>query len=489
MKNLIFRIMAFLCVVFGVGNLLSCRQEQDVLTSGKNTSSSLTFTLSFPRGGEIVYPKTKSLIHDNAEWNLESLWLYVFDATTGNKVGSRKNIKNDLRNISDATWTYVYNNDPTEVGIYRFVFVANEDPGDVADEATLRAKLASKTLVVGNSSHDLLNKFGSVEAIPMTGYAYQGVKSATDIALAGSVKGAKVDLTRIVARVDIESIRVPNLVIKKITLNNVNSKSYLFPDLENGIPTYKVPSLSERLSGITGFAAVDPTVGITTGGRLQKAAYLYEGSQPEGGKIEDYTSIVLDATLAGRPISISIPFVKSDNQNIPVQIKRNHIYRIKIGDDTPLTENSKVKFTIEDIPWNGVLVNDTWEPIRVEAVLNDFRLKWDGIKKELYLKGPFIQNTTEKQTHYVVVSSNITSHSKFEVTPLSATWYTAELQDGKSSNEAKIKIMLKDNIEDGKENSQVFTVKSLNAAGEVLATTTFTLIQTNDFEDSAPSNG
>ena len=122
-------------------------------------------------------------------------------------------------------------------------------------------------------------------------------------------------------------------------------------------------------------------------------------------------------------------------------------------------------------------------------MLNDFRLKWDGIKKELYLKGPFIQNTTEKQTHYVVVSSNITSHSKFEVTPLSATWYTAELQDGKSSNETKIKIMLKDNIEDGKENRQVFTVKSLNAAGEVLATTTFTLIQTNDFEDSAPSNG
>ena len=479
MKNLTCRLMVFLSIITGIGNLLSCKREPVVSSNEQVPTSQFTFSFTLPQGGNVLYPKpnTKSVLHTEEEWSLESLWLYVFDASTGNIVGTRKDIKGELRRTADATWIYKYNSDPTKIGVYRFAFVANEDAGDVTNETELQSKLASNIISSGKSSHDLLNKFGSVEVIPMTGYAYQGIKNATDIEIAGPVRGAKVDLTRIVARIDIESIKVPNLIIKKLYIENTNSKSHLFPEMENGKPTYKAPSTSEKVSNISGFAEINPTQGVTSGNSLKKAAYLYEGNQPEGGNILDYTAVILEGTIGGKAATLKIPFTRSDKENIPIHIKRNHLYRIMIGDDTPVAENAKVKFTIEDTPWNGVLMNELWEPISFSCVINDDKLRWDLIDRVLKVKEPnmYLENQTP---HIIELIPHMKEHAKFEIKPDSTDWITYKVEN--ENNTTRIKLYLKSYLSENQENKQVFTIKSLSESGDVSAQASLTVIQTNN---------
>ena len=61
--------------------------------------SSISFRLALPQGGKVTYAPTRA-IHDEAEWHLESLYMYVFDANTGNIVGTAKNIVGALQPVS-----------------------------------------------------------------------------------------------------------------------------------------------------------------------------------------------------------------------------------------------------------------------------------------------------------------------------------------------------------------------------------------------------
>lgn len=290
--------------------------------------SSISFRLALPQGGKVTYAPTRST-HDEAEWHLESLYMYVFDANTGNIVGTAKNIVGDLQPVSseEATWNYVHEYDPAkDTGVYRFAFVANENPGAVQNEAELLAKLASKELpATGAASKNLLD---AEKNIPMTGYAFQGNRKATDIALSSTVANAKVELTRIVARIDVQN-NARGFEIKEIKVLRTNAKSNLFVKKDaNGAPTYEAPNGAARVD-LAGFAPV-PAAGIAQGGELKKAFYLYEGPQPQD--LAKATTVEIKGTFSGKNITVLVPFVRSSEAtSTPVTVKRNHLYNIVIG--------------------------------------------------------------------------------------------------------------------------------------------------------------
>lgn len=372
--------------------------------------AAIAFQLSLPKGGKVVYPAMKA-IHDEAEWTIASLWMYVFDANTGAIVGAPKDIKAALTEVSseEATWTYVYEYNPaTDAGVYRFAFVANDNPGNVANETELLAKLATKKLAAtGGSSKDLLDE---EKNIPMTGYAVQpanGSGNNENIALSSTVANAKVELTRIVARIDVQNL-VNNLVIKDLTLLKTNSESNLFPKkAADNTLTYEAPASADRVS-IKGFSDV-PTAGIQKDGELKKAFYLYEGPQPSD--LAEYTTVEVSGELAGRPVKFHVPFVRSSEPTAtPVTVKRNHLYRIVLGSVEETVEGAKVKFKIEDTPWNAVLLNETYQAIAIDHAQGSYALRWSPTRR-------YILTGTEFNDPFIfTLTSQFAGHTKFEMT-------------------------------------------------------------------------
>lgn len=402
--------------------------------------SSISFRLALPQGGKVTYAPARS-IHDEAEWHLESLYMYVFDANTGNIVGAAKNIVGDLQAVSgeEATWNYVHEYDPAkDTGVYRFAFVANENPGAVQNEAELLAKLASKELpATGAASKNLLD---AEKNIPMTGYAFQGNRKATDIALSSTVANAKVELTRIVARIDVQN-NARGFEIKEIKVLRTNAKSNLFVKKDaNGVATYEAPNGADRVD-LEGFAPV-PAAGIAQGGELKKAFYLYEGQQPQD--LAEATTVEIKGTFSGKNITVLIPFVRSSEAiSTPVTVKRNHLYNIKIGGIVDTVDGAKVKFSIEDTPWNGVLLNDSFDAITFGRSFGSFNLRWSPSHKVLIIGTEF------PDTKYVAsVESHYKDHATFEFEtsfPDGIEWCDVTYKNGKNGK-GSFTLKIKDSV-------------------------------------------
>lgn len=408
--------------------LFSCTGSRDLVSEEGGDApkqKEFSFVLNMPAGDAVKYPVSKArAIHDRPEWTLGSLYMYIFDANTGNAVGEPKDIKPDLveNTTAEASWIYTFTQtDETAVGVFKFIFVANENPGKVNTLADLEAKLASKQLTAtGQSSKDLLADIGTdANLIPMTGFAYQGSKadySLSDVSLAGSVRSAKVELTRIVARVDIQNL-IPKLVIRSLKIKNTNDRSHLLVRRANtGQPTFVAPAAA-TMAEISSFVQIGADGhksrqdGGSDEGWLKKAFYLYEGAQDADKGI---TTIELDCMLGSRPIKLLVPFRRSsqDPTSPLVDIKRNHIYRIILGDNTPLVDGANVKFKIEDTPWNGVLLNEEWNPIHIDGhYVESFRTHWDRNSYTLYTSS----STDSDKSDDISLVSNYKGHNKFTV--------------------------------------------------------------------------
>lgn len=410
------------------------------------SKGTISFKFSLPQGGGVVYnPAPLKSIHDQPEWNLSSLYMYVFDANTGNIVGAPKDIVASLHEVSgeEATWNYVHEYNPaTDTGVYRFAFVANENPGAVQSETELLAKLASKQLqATGSTSKNLLD---NEKDIPMTGYAFQGSPQMTDIALSSAVANAKVELTRIVARIDIKNI-AKNFVITELSLQKTNDRSNLFVKKDaQGSPSYEAPSTAERVA-IRGFADV-PATGIEKDNELKKAFYLYEGPQPQD--LSDYTAIEVKGTLSGKPIRFTVPFSRNEGAKaIPVTVKRNHIYRIVLGSVVETVEGAKVKFTIEDTPWNAIVLNDSYDAITIDTNFgNSYNVRWSPSHRVLITGTEYFSS----EVHRITVRSNYKAHTTFnhEVTfpEGDPEWCDITYADFKSKTGGTFTIKKKNNL-------------------------------------------
>lgn len=409
------------------------------------SKGAISFKFSLPQGGGVVYkPATLKSIHDQPEWNLSSLYMYIFDANTGKIVGAPKDIVASLHEVSgeEATWNYVHEYNPaTDTGVYRFAFIANENPGAVQDETELLAKLASNQLqATGSTSKNLLK---DDKDIPMTGYAFQGRPQMTDIALSSAVANAKVELTRIVARIDIKNI-AKNFVITELSLQKTNDQSNLFVKKDaQGKPSFEAPSTAKRVT-IGGFTAV-PTTGIEKDKELKKAFYLYEGPQPQD--LSDYTAIEVKGTLSGKPIRFTVPFSRNVGvKTLPVTVKRNHIYRIVLGSVIETVEGAKVKFTIEDTPWNAIVLNDSYDAITIDTEFGEsYNVRWSPSHRVLITGTEY-----PSEAHKIKVRSNYKAHTTFEhqitFPEGDPEWCDVTYTDFKSKTGGTFRIKKKENL-------------------------------------------
>ena len=114
----------------------------------------------------------------------------------------------------------------------------------------------------------------------------------------------------------------------------------------------------------------------------------------------------------GKQVKYRIPFVRSSATYTPVNIKRNYLYRIILGDNSPLEPDSKLVFSIEDTPWNAVILNHHMPPIDVELVrtLENVGVKYDYVNHTLYVR--------YMDDYQFRLSTRFKNHTTYVVTPL-----------------------------------------------------------------------
>ena len=328
----------------------SCSSEND-LTSGieaQKQAQLLTFSFAIPKADPVTYAT-----HDQAEYDIASLWMYEFDASSGKLLSTPVDIKPQLTGAGPQ-YSYSKAVTPNQKGTRRFVFVANEQvAGLVVGSSTmadLQQKVTSKTLAADASSATILNDFGSNKRIPMTGEAV--ANGSKLISVTGTNKSISVEMTRVLARIDISN-QITNMVIKDVKLVNANSQSFVFLNGE-----YTKPATNSKVSGVKTFATIPAAFGKGT--ELKKAFYLYEGAQPADKK--DALQVQISALQNNKDVVFNVPFYV---ENKPVTVKRNHIYRLVLKDKSGPTDaaGTKISFTIEDTPWNEITLNEEFEAL------------------------------------------------------------------------------------------------------------------------------
>lgn len=416
--NQLFNSAMFLLITVA---LSSCSGESlEAGSEADGATTQIRFSISMPKGDPVIYSRA---IHDAEEWGIESLWLYEFDANTGKLLANAIDIKSTLQGTGPS---YEYSQTITTANkaSRRFVFVANEQVPGITTGSTLaqlQALLATKALAT--SSRNLLNTINAKQRIPMTGEAKVGNSSI--IVVTGATQNVRVDMTRIVARIDVTN-SVPNFRITSLKLNNVNSASYLFPAIDaSGEATFAVPATSTKINAVEGFNALpspsfdmDYDDGSGRKGVLTKAFYLYEGAQATEA---DAMSIQVGGKLGGVDVIYNIPFWKA---GAGITVKRNHIYRLILGDGiTPAEPNTMVAFTIEYKPWNELLLNEGFNIIELTRIDNTDR--WDDINHIAYVQKYYASRIR------LSFNTKFEGHTTFVVNAVgSPSWISIELEDG-----------------------------------------------------------
>lgn len=374
----------------------------------------VTFRLALPQGDAYTY----RAIQDEPEWMVKKLTMYTFN-NDGSKLLEIESIDmTKLNPDGEAAYTYTKPFKNTEVGtVYRFLFVANDEVKGAfvgMTQADFEKLPMTKVLTADGTSKDLLTQLDGKDVIPMTGLARQG--NSTDIVITAVTAPIQVTLTRVVARVDISS-HIPNLTITKIYLRNVYDRTSVFPTKDaNGTTTYTAPAGAQRVNTSAGFADLPANFkgeAGETGKTLYKAFYLYEGTQPEAAKKAEATSIIVEGTLdGGRHVELTIPFAKSSVEYVPVTVRRNYLYHVVLGDNTPMEPDSKLVFSIEDTPWNSVILNHEMQIISVEFYeIESNTQHYDSLNRTFY--------TNEADKYWVKFRTRLKGHTDFTVKQVS----------------------------------------------------------------------
>lgn len=429
-----------------VGCNRSTGAEEPTPTEGK---PSLTFTLQMPQGEPVTY---RSAIHDQPEWTVKTLTMYQFNADGSKLLSIDKIDMSKLQQTGEAEYSYTKDFDPDKVGTTsRFLFVANDDIAGVTvgmSRADFEKLLMTKQLAANGTSKDILTGTDPDYTIPMSGVAKQG--NTELIALTGTNKGTTVVLTRAVARVDVSN-HVPNLTITKLYVENTYDRTTTFPTKDAaGEPTYQAPAGAQKVTMSAGFAPLpDPFTGIAgaEGKELKKAIYLYEGQQPETeANKADATTIIVEGKLAnGKQVKYRIPFVRSSATYTPVNIKRNYLYRIILGDNSPLEPDSKLVFSIEDTPWNTVLLNHHMPVLDVELIefFETKLAKYDYLNHTLY--------TADIDDYKFKLLNRFKEHKVYTIVPINEDAQTmefAQIKDLDGRDKLKIDTTNKKNPTD-----------------------------------------
>ena len=406
MKTKYFFAMAVM--LLSLCGLASCVSETETVGNGEDTAvtRSIVFNISLPTG-DPVHVKTRTAIQDAAEYDIKSLHLLVFDAATDKlKSINAVNLTDDVTSVGFGTgddYKYTYTWDPTTDGTTcRFLMVANEDVANIAaiavnntwDQVLAAVSSASRTLTADASLATVFDE--DTKGLPMTGVAYYNVGTAKNEIIpldksSASAITVNVDLTRVVARIDVYN-KTPNLFITGIKLVHANPQSYLTPH-KDGSDITDIPTSMTKVGGATGglglynnvwdttnsyeVGATNPMTGSSTddGTPLHKAFYCYEDevyTNADAAALEaealaiQVTGRIGTSYNAGVDVFYQIPFTDAylatpvaDNKS--VEIKRNYLYKVIIGDGSEVSVNSRIRATLTVADWDATAVPTTFE--------------------------------------------------------------------------------------------------------------------------------
>lgn len=363
---------AVVLMALSVG-LFSCKNEPKKVQEEK-TEQTEGITFRFIRPGDDTQLVDVRALQDGPEWAIDQLWMYVFDEKGEKVVEDPINI----RNTPDFKFTsreahYTYKPEWKKDAQYQFLFIANANPPIVKGTTMELIKKSVLNVLLSPSQNDplipadpALYPDGPIIEIPgdngwripMVGFATDGNSSRVISIHGNSV--VSVQLKRAVARIDILNC-IPGFEITDLSLfNNETTFCYIFETPQKA---------NKSNSPSSHFATLDAsnTMGKRAGTRIKKAFYPIE-TLNEGVTDDNIVTLKVTANYDNQKgLEFTIPFKKKDaygNFSVPVNIYRNHLYTIVLGDKTEPT-GGKLDFSIKEELWNAVDFEETLSLIYV----------------------------------------------------------------------------------------------------------------------------
>ena len=348
----------FITALFAAASLLAgCSKETTDPGDTDDSRIPITFTLATPGSEGVIYPRSATrATHDAAEYAVRQLTLLVYDATdtSAPKFLRKHDMTSDITLYDNGNGTYTFSLEApiSDMNAKRkFVFVVNDDAAVAATAAgSAEADLHETAATVELAEADTADKLAEADAgIAMSGTATTDGQNEV-ITIVPGVK-CEVKLTRIVARVDVQN-NTPNMTLESAVLVGAATRGYLFAQAPLSAP------VADRIV-LGSNATVDLTEEhpalkpgeVFAPKTFRKTFYAYERPNTAG----DYAAVRITYRVNDSKGTVEVPFIRTEagGAQTPVDIERNHLYTVVLGNGKPVTTN-EVQFTFKVEDWNTV---------------------------------------------------------------------------------------------------------------------------------------
>ena len=348
----------FITALLAAASLLAgCSKETTDPGDTDDSRIPITFTLATPGCEGVIYPRSATrATHDAAEYAVRQLTLLVYDATdtSAPKFLRKHDMTSDITLYDNGNGTYTFSLEApiSDMNAKRkFVFVVNDDAAVAATAAgSAEADLHETAATVELADGDTADKLAEADAgIAMSGTATADGQNEV-ITIVPGVK-CEVKLTRIVARVDVQN-NTPNMTLESAVLVGAATRGYLFAQAPLSAP------VADRIV-LGSNATVDLTEEhpalkpgeVFAPKTFRKTFYAYERPNTAG----DYAAVRITYRVNDSKGTVEVPFIRTEvgGAQTPVDIERNHLYTVVLGNGKPVTTN-KVQFTFKVEDWNTV---------------------------------------------------------------------------------------------------------------------------------------
>ncbi|WP_455667046.1 hypothetical protein [Phocaeicola sp.] len=254
---------------------------------------------------------------DDAQSRLENIYVYDTDVTSGDGFPEK-------RKITQADGSYTISK-PGTVGNYLAYFIANPDDGLKTELATYQATVTGDTpTTLGTFESELVT--GSTSGSLTTTNGLIMVSSKESIEIKESNGAAKeIKMTRLAARFDFINTQPDFVTITNVKFVNEPVKSVLIPQETETSDTYLSSNESAK------------NWPETEEGSNTMTVYTYENLNSNTGENMNYTaidiaySIDLDGADKGNAAVNKTLRIDLKEQNVPLAVLRNHLYRIYLN--------------------------------------------------------------------------------------------------------------------------------------------------------------
>ncbi len=350
----------FITALFAAASLLAgCSKETTGPGDTDDSRIPITFTLATPGSEGVIYPRSATrATHDAAEYAVRQLTLLVYDATdtSAPKFLRKHDMTSDItlydNGNGNGTYTFSLEAPISDMNAKRkFVFVVNDDAAVAATAAgSAEADLHETAATVELADGDTADKLAEADAgIAMSGTATADGQNEV-ITIVPGVK-CEVKLTRIIARVDVQN-NTPNMTLESAVLVGAATRGYLFAQAPLSAP------VADRIV-LGSNATVDLTEEhpalkpgeVFAPKTFRKTFYAYERPNTAG----DYAAVRITYRVNDSKGTVEVPFIRTEagGAQTPVDIERNHLYTVVLGNGKPVTTN-EVQFTFKVEDWNTV---------------------------------------------------------------------------------------------------------------------------------------